>query len=166
MNRNLNHFYRIQPLVLRHWLCRQSKPEGEQRVIMLVSDVHGELVHCPKPGARQLASEAVVSKQHISDTLALGTWQPCSHKSINGLDIRLHLDRPARDDDNDTLDRSADGLDCARARFCDRQIGAVTTGLRVGSLPNYNNGIGEISILNEIGVGVLIVHNGGRTADS
>ena len=50
-NSRAESLFRTQPLVPQHRLCCQSEPEGEQWVVMLVPNIHRELIHSPKLGA-------------------------------------------------------------------------------------------------------------------
>nr|GLL36590.1 unknown [Ipomoea trifida] len=64
-------------------LCLKPKSKREERVIVRISNIHGELINSLEPCPRKLAREPVITKKHVCNALAFGSWKPSSHKGIN-----------------------------------------------------------------------------------
>lgn len=69
-------------LILLHTLGCEAKSEWEKWVVVVIADIHRELIHTPEPCPRKLPCEPIVTEEDIRYSLAFGPRKPGSHKGI------------------------------------------------------------------------------------
>jgi hypothetical protein len=126
---------------------------------MRITNSHWELIDGLEPSTRKLSTESVVTKKHISNSVAFRARKPCSHNCIHLCHIWLNREGPTRDHDNNTLDSSTHVGDCARTRFAYCQVQAVPLRLGVRWLSYNDYGVGEVVGPDKINVRVLAKDN-------
>lgn len=124
---------------------------------MWIPHIHWKLINRLEPRAWKLATETIVTKQHIGDSLAFRSRKPGGNQGLYWGNIWLDHDRTAGDDDNNTFHSSTDIINGGWAGVRDCQIQAVSISLCVWELSYYNNGVGEFVCLDIVGVWVLLV---------
>nr|GMD22981.1 rplT [Ipomoea batatas] len=139
--------------------CLETKPEREQGIVVGIPHIHWELVDRLEPSSSELTCEPVVTKQEISDALAFSSRKPSRDNCIYLVNIGLHHNRAARDDDHHASDCATDIVDNAGPGFSYRKIRAVTKHLCIGKLPDNNNGIIEVVGTHKLRVGIFLVDN-------
>lgn len=145
--------------MIAHWLRLEPEPKGEERVVVVVSYVHRELIDPLEPRPSKLASEAVVTEQDICHSLAFASRKPCSHEGVHLGDVLLDHQRASRDHHHDTLDGSADFLDHCRPGLGQGQVIVVAHGLSIGRLAHDHDGIGEVMGLKIVDTRILLEDN-------
>lgn len=130
--------------MIAHWLGLQPEPEGEERVIVGVPNIHRQLIHPLEPGPSELACEAVVTEQDISHALAFASREPCSHEGVHYGDVFLDHQRAPRDHQHHALDGSAHALDYLGPGCRQGQVCVVTHRLGIGRLTHDHNRVGEL----------------------
>src|SRR6185437_7612335 len=74
---------------------------SELRMVVRLTHVERCLHRCARPRIRQLAVEVMVdarvalAQQHVGDALALAAWQPRHHEGVGRIDLAIHPQRPA-----------------------------------------------------------------------
>lgn len=124
---------------------------------MWIANIHRELINSLEPSAWKLASETIVAKQNISNTLSFTTWKPSCYKGIHHSKVRLNHNWTAGNKDDNTFHNSTDTSDGAWTGFRDCQIQAVTICFCIWVLSYYDNGIGEFTGLDKVSIRVLLV---------
>lgn len=139
------------------WLCCQPESKWVQRVIMRVTNVHRQLIHCPEPRPSQLPGESIISEQNISHSLPFRSWKPRRNQSVDLPHVWLHHHRTSRDNHHHAFHQPAHVLHCARTRFCYGQVRAVSVSLSVWCLPDDHDRVVEAAGVDEVGVWILVV---------
>nr|GMD25986.1 rplT [Ipomoea batatas] len=152
-------FPNYTPLQMNHFFCRETKPEREQGIVVGIANVHRELINRLEPSASELTCEPVVTKQEISDALAFSSRKPSRDNCIYLVNIGLHHNRAARDDDHHASDSATHIVDNAGPGLSYRKIRAVTKHLCIGKLPDNNDGIIEVVGTHKLRVGIFLVDN-------
>lgn len=140
-------------------LCGESKPKWEQWIIMVVTDVHRQLIDSLEPCTWELACEAIVPKQNICNTLSLRSWKPSGDEGIQLCKIWLDHDGAPGDKNDDTFHWGTDVRDDARSRIRNGQVGAVSECFCIWWLSHYNNGIWELVGLHICCIRVFFEYN-------
>lgn len=144
---------------MAHRLGLEPEPEWEERVVVVVADIHGQLVDPLEPCPSELAGEAVVAEQDIRHSLAFTSGEPRGHEGIQLGDVLLDHERATGDHDHDALDGSADVLDHRRPGLGQGQVCAVAHRLGVGRLAHDHNCVGEAVGLDVAGIRFLLEDN-------
>nr|GLL32425.1 Os03g0749200 [Ipomoea trifida] len=101
----------------------ESKPKGEEWVIVRIPDVHRKLIDGLEPRPRRLSGERVIAEQYIRHALAFASGEPRRHQGVHGREMGSHYERSAGDEHDGALDAAgADVLDCVGAGRRDGQV--------------------------------------------
>src|SRR5450432_220998 len=122
----------------------QSVSQTEQRVVVLIPRMPGDLLHRTRPGIRQFPRRLEVAKQHVRDARALGARQPGSYHCVRLIQHAAQDHRPPGEQHHHH--RDARGLhvgDGIHVLLSQPQIGAVAVALGVGRLADHHHSEGR-----------------------